>query len=232
VITHLSFDGDDTLWEFDRVMRAALEEALGHLRSRHADLPAAQELTIADLAAARDQVGAAFAGEPALSLWHLRRRAFARTLEGLGRPDDELAEQLCAIFYDGRSALIEPYDDVVPALDALAGRYTLALVSNGNADVERCVLRGRFAFRVHAHDHGVAKPDPALFEVVFAQAGIGPDALVHVGDALEYDVAGARAAGVRAVWLNRHGARNESGVEPDHEIRSLAELPTLLERVA
>jgi len=49
-----------------------------------------------------------------------------------------------------------------------------------------------------------------------------------VGDSLEKDVAGARAAGLRCAWVNRTGAEHDPARMPDAEIRSLAELPALL----
>src|SRR4051794_11181513 len=153
MITHVSLDADDTLWEFDRVMRAALEHVLRDLHEAHADLPAAQALTIEDLIATRARFDDDD-GPAGSSLLELRRRAFVATLEELGRPDAALAERLTRRFMDGRSELIEPYDDVLPALEQLRDRYVVGIVSNGNADLERCVLRGRFAFRVHAHRHG------------------------------------------------------------------------------
>ncbi|HOS95070.1 MAG TPA: hypothetical protein PLQ54_17275 [Armatimonadota bacterium] len=50
-----------------------------------------------------------------------------------------------------------------------------------------------------------------------------------VGNSPESDVAGAQAVGRVAVWLNREGLPRERGPEPDAEIRSLKELPRLLE---
>ena len=45
---------------------------------------------------------------------------------------------------------------------------------------------------------GVAKPDPRIFELALELAGTTADRAIHVGDAYQYDVRGARAAGVRA----------------------------------
>ena len=52
--------------------------------------------------------------------------------------------------------------------------------------------------------------------------------VVRVGDSLENDVAGATGAGIRSVWLNRHGVANDTGIKPDHEIASLSELAGML----
>jgi putative hydrolase of the HAD superfamily len=71
---------------------------------------------------------------------------------------------------------------------------------------------------------GEPKPGPAVFRQALEIAGVGPDEALHVGDSLEGDVAGARAAGIGAVLLVRGGEPHD-GVRA---IRSLAELPSLL----
>jgi putative hydrolase of the HAD superfamily len=71
---------------------------------------------------------------------------------------------------------------------------------------------------------GVAKPGRGIFERALELARARPGEAIHVGDSLENDVAGARAAGIRAVLLARD-SRPPGEVEA---IRSLAELPALL----
>jgi putative hydrolase of the HAD superfamily len=55
---------------------------------------------------------------------------------------------------------------------------------------------------------GVSKPDPRIFTLALDALGL-PDAdrstIVHVGDSLRYDVAGALAAGIRPLHLDPHG---------------------------
>jgi putative hydrolase of the HAD superfamily len=55
---------------------------------------------------------------------------------------------------------------------------------------------------------GVAKPDPQIFALALAALGLSAvdrSTVVHVGDSLRYDVAGALAAGVRPLHLDPHG---------------------------
>ena len=59
---------------------------------------------------------------------------------------------------------------------------------------------------------GASKPDPAIFEYALELAGCSAARALHVGDSLEEDVNGARAAGIEAVWLNRAGAPATDGV--------------------
>jgi putative hydrolase of the HAD superfamily len=68
---------------------------------------------------------------------------------------------------------------------------------------------------------GARKPAAAVFEAALAAARVTPAQALHVGDSLEEDVAGARAVGIAAVWLNRDGAGAPPGVSM---IRSLDEL--------
>jgi HAD superfamily hydrolase (TIGR01509 family) len=151
-----------------------------------------------------------------------------RTLELLGCPDSALAAELNGLYLRHRFADIELYRDVLPCLDALQSHYLLGLLSNGNAYPERCGLSGRFRFVVFAQDVGVAKPGAAMFHAACQQAGCIPCELVHVGDSLETDVAGANAIGAASVWLNRQGTQNRTAITPDAEIRSLEELPRVL----
>ncbi len=68
---------------------------------------------------------------------------------------------------------------------------------------------------------GTRKPAAAPFEAALAAARVTPAQAMHVGDSLEEDVAGARAAGIAAVWLNRDGIGAPPGVSM---IRSLNDL--------
>lgn len=69
---------------------------------------------------------------------------------------------------------------------------------------------------------GVAKPDPRIFEIALELAGATADRAVHVGDAYQYDVRGARAAGVHPVLVDPMDLR--AAVDCDR----IANLPDLV----
>ncbi len=226
-IRAISFDGDGTLWDFNQVMRHALRYALTELR---AAAPGPSEgLTIDALIAIRDGVARELKGQ-VTNLEAVRLAAFERTLRHIGVVDAGLAARLNAVYLQHRFADTRPFDDVLPTLDALRGRYRLGLLSNGNSYPERCGLPNRFHFVVFSQDHGIEKPDRRLFEIALTHAGCRPQELLHVGDSLTNDVAGAKEAGVRSVWLNRDDRQNDSAVQPDFEITSLTELLEILDR--
>ncbi len=221
-IEAISFDGDMTLWDFEKVMRHSLALTLAELRRRVPDRRVA-DLTVDRMIEIRNFVAAELKGKVA-NLEEIRFHAFKRTVESVGCADDKLAADLSALYLHHRFADIELYPDVIPCLDALRSHYSIGLVSNGNGYPERCGLPGRFDFVVFSQDVGVGKPDAAIFHAACGRAGCAPSALMHVGDSLESDVAGANGVGTVSVWLNRNGRQNYSGIVPDYEIPSLMEL--------
>ncbi len=225
-ISAISFDGDMTLWDFYKVMRHSLTHTLRELR-QHVSTQRALDLTVEDMIAIRNRLAEEVKGE-VWNLEEIRRLAFEKTLEYVGYPDGDLAMHLNKTYLKHRFEDIELYRDVVPALDILAPHFKIGLLSNGNSYPERCGLAGRFDFVVFAQDVRVAKPDRRIFQITAQRAGCPLEQLLHVGDSLEQDVAGAYAAGAHTVWLNRDGLTNDTGIKADYEISSLTNLPAIL----
>jgi putative hydrolase of the HAD superfamily len=224
-IAAISFDGDGTLWDFDKVMRHSLRRALDELR-RQVSRCRWKQLTIEEMIRIRNMVALELSGQET-SLEQIRLRAFQRTLEEIGARDDDLACRLNELYLKHRFEDIELYPDVIPVLDALAGQFRIGLLSNGNTYPERCGLGGRFSFVIFSQEYGFEKPDRRIFEVALEAAGCLGYELLHVGDSLVGDVSGAQNAGVRSVWLNRARIQNDTGIEADFEITTLDEVLTI-----
>ena len=78
---------------------------------------------------------------------------------------------------------------------------------------------------------GATKPDPAIFEVALDRLGMSErrEHVWHVGDSLTSDVAGAVAAGLSSVWVNRSGQEREPGApRPTLEVATLHGLCDLM----
>jgi FMN phosphatase YigB (HAD superfamily) len=128
-------------------------------------------------------------------------------------------------------------------LTALAVDYALALCSNfSHAATARAVLRGAGFDRhlrcvVISEEVGIRKPRGEIFEVVAASFGFAPDEILHVGDKLDADVAGAASIGMRTCWLTRRVKDPERELErfggppPDFALEDLCDLPVLLARL-
>jgi 2-haloacid dehalogenase len=177
--------------------------------------------TLFDLDALRDPLGddafAAFKARLIPWMWHL-------TASERFVPLPELAElALEAVGADPAVAeelkRLPPFPDVEPALDALDGT-PLAILSNGTRDglrelVANAGLSDRFSVLLAADEVQAYKPSPAIYELAQETFGIDEDRLLLVS-AHEWDVAGARANGMRTAWVAR-------GREPSWVLRGEAD---------
>jgi putative hydrolase of the HAD superfamily len=160
--------------------------------------------------------------------------AWADALESAGRPDEELAQELAERFVEERRGRHDLFDDVQPTLDVLARTHRLAVVTNGAADIQREKIRATgldvyLDAVVISSEVGSGKPDAEPFRRALAQLEVTAGDAVVVGHSPRRDVAGARAAGIHAILLDRGGeVVPERGAGPDLIIETLVELPDLL----
>ena len=210
--------------------RAILLDALGtlveleppwvHLRTALGDRVRDDHLEAAVRAEMRYYRAHSEEGRDATSLADLRRRCAGVLSQELGQTVD-VDTLMDAIRF-------RPYPDAAPALDAARDRG-LATVCVSNWDcalpdvLERCGLDRRLNGVVASATAGARKPDPAIFAAALELVGCRPDEAVHVGDTAEEDVAGARAAGIDAVLLNR-GRPAINPAEPDAKRRIRPEI--------
>jgi putative hydrolase of the HAD superfamily len=129
--------------------------------------------------------------------------------------DALLASLQFQVFGDAREAL----------RTARRHEYDVVVVSNWDSSLahvlDRVGLSDLIDGVVTSASVGVGKPDPEIFKSALTLAGVAPLEALHVGDSLEEDVAGARAAGIDAIWLNRDRGPTPPGVPT---VASLSEL--------
>lgn len=220
----VSFDLDDTLWDIAPVITRAEHVMYGFLRDNYPRVTQRHSLESmrdrrARIALERPEMRHDFS-------W-LRLEALRMHATEAGYPES-MAGDAFEVFFAARNE-VRLHEDVVPALDWLRSRrLRLFVITNGNADLERIGIAAYFEQVVHARVAGALKPDPAIFSGLLAAAGLDPPAIAHVGDDPHADMRGARAAGMRTVWLNRRGAPWPADeTDPDHVIGSLSELAGL-----
>ncbi len=137
-----------------------------------------------------------------------------------------------ALFAEARAALA-----AVRAQPGIAGRQ-IGVITNGPAEVQRAKidLLGidvLVDFIIVSGEFGVQKPDPAIFREALRIGGAQPDEAIYIGDSEMYDVAGARAAGITVVWVNRDGEPwTGAGDPPTNEIRNIGEIAQAITTLA
>jgi putative hydrolase of the HAD superfamily len=221
------------------VTGAVLLDALGTLVELQPPAPRLRSLLAAEgFSVSEERAAAAFRAEIA---YYLEHHLEGGTREGLS----ELRDRCAATLLDAleladldppraRRAMLAaleftPYPDAAPALEELRSEgHRLAIVSNWDCSLgdwlEPSGLTALVDVVVTSAVTGAAKPDPLIFRRALDLLGAEEVDAVHVGDSLDTDVDGARAAGIRAVLIARDGDA-PGGVEA---VRSLGELPSLL----
>lgn len=214
------FDLDDTLLDHRGAARDALVRVVDHLGvSGSADSLEARWIALETVHYRRFQSGELTKRE--------QRRARVRGFVLHRELRDDQADAAFAVYWSAYEQAWRAFPDAVPAVRrALEAGRAVGILTNGDAvdqarKVEATGLGGLGVPLLASSSLGAAKPDPQCFATACDLLGVGVDDAVLVGDSLENDVEGARAAGMAQVLLDRHGRR------PGHvglRVRSLDEL--------
>jgi 2-haloalkanoic acid dehalogenase type II len=221
------FDYYETLVELTGDMRA---QAFDQLASKvGVELPAGEpyrhwrEVTTRDAVLrlrASDRPPLDGAPPPFVSFRDVWLRRFRELFEHWGV---DAPAEVGADAYRDLHASAELYDDALRAMNMLRTNdeaYRLAVLSDADRDfLEASLRRNGLAFDAVASSEElrVYKPHASIFRETCERLGVAPDEALYLGDSPWADVAGARNAGLRAVWLNRRNARWPDDIAPPAE---------------
>lgn len=157
---------------------------------------------------------------------------------------DALAKGLTDVHMGALRAAVTVPDHHELVLMTLSAGFRLGLCSNFSDTATAMAVLSEAAFLPHLRSVvvsealGIRKPRPEIFEAVAEGLGLEPREILHVGDSLKADVAGASAVGMRTVWLTRRIREPEAelarhaGPRPDFALDDLRDLPVLMARQA
>lgn len=222
---HILFDADDTLFHFDAF--SGLQQMFGRyqLPFDQDEFKRYQQLNIPLWQQYQDGL---------ISATDLQQRRFEPYATELGVS----AIQLNNDFLQTMATLCTLLPGARDLLDFLKGKARLGIITNGftvmqQTRLEHCGVADLFDPLVISEQIGVAKPDPKIFQHAFSRLG-EPDRsrILMVGDNPHSDVLGAQNAGINSCWLNTAALPIPAGIVPTYQIKSLFELPALLQDVA
>ncbi|MCS2159788.1 5-amino-6-(5-phospho-D-ribitylamino)uracil phosphatase YigB [Scandinavium sp. H11S7] len=229
-ISALTFDLDDTLYDNRLVIRRTEKESLEFVRGYH---PALQALESSDFHQLRQALRQA---EPEIyhdvTEWRRRAVELAMLNAGLSERDATIgANAAMANFAHWRSAIDVP-QETHDTLAKLAEKWPLVAITNGNAQPELFGLNDYFKFVLRAGPDGRSKPFSDMYHLAAERLDVPLEQILHVGDDLTTDVAGAIRCGVQACWINLLDGDlmqiADSRLLPHIEISRLASLTTLI----
>lgn len=164
-----------------------------------------------------------------------RRTIVGAAFRELAIDAPSLVTEIADAFTAKRKQGYELFADTLPVLTRLKnGGIKLGLLTNGGRDSQRAKLE-RFALSDYfdyigiSEEIGHAKPDAAIFERALTALDATAANAWMVGDHLEWDIAGAQAVGMSAIWFNPDMTTAPAGSTPDYVITNLGQLPDLLQ---
>lgn len=228
MIRAISFDVGETLLRPDPTFGAVVGRCCdtGGVRlseGASGRLEAMADAHFADLR--RQGVAYSVGEETSRRTWTALYRQFLRSEGVSGDVVEVLAAQIYQAFLQPASYRL--FDDALPTIEACRARgLRVGIVSNWESWLPTLLthagLDHLLDFQVISGEVGCEKPEPRIFAAAVAGAGVAAPEMLHVGDSLTSDVAGATAAGLQAVLLDR------TGRHAHHDVRRIAGLHELL----
>ncbi len=227
--THIFFDLDHTLWDFDK----NAEETLNELYHTHqlCDLGLSScDVFIETYTLNNHQLWADYhLGK--ISKEALRETRFKKTFLDLG-----LDESVIPILFEDDYVNICPtksnlFPHTHETLAYLQNKYELHLISNGFKEsteykVKNTRLTPYFKNIIISEVVGINKPDKAIFKYALDKAGAEIEESLMIGDSIEADIRGAIAFGMDAIYFNPNFSNPPEDVK--WQIHHLEELTDLL----
>ena len=225
------FDLDDTLFDHQYCAEASLQAV--HQRHECFRNRPFEEIERAHRALLEELHGDVMVGR--VDVDAARQERFRRLFlsVGVAAADDVVRETAVAYrraYLDARRAI----EGAATLLARVRERALVVIVSNNvleeqQGKLRHCGLDRLIDALVVSEEEGISKPDPRIFLRALARVGGGLEEAIMFGDSWAADIAGARAAGLRAVWFNRHGHPKPEPAEDVVEIRSLEPVEAVLD---
>ncbi len=224
-VTHVFFDLDHTLWDFEKNSELTFARILpqnGIETSLDGFMEKYRSINFAYWKEYR---------ENKITKAALRYNRLRHTFDAMGiRVKDEIINKLSDEYIGYLSSFGNLLPQAEEVLEYLAPKYNLHIITNGFQEIQDKKLKNSgimefFDVVVNSEMAGVKKPNPEIFELALQMASAAPSNSVMVGDNLEADIQGAFNLGLKTIHL-------QDSQEPLHDlgkiINTLGEIKNIL----
>ncbi|WP_242916167.1 YjjG family noncanonical pyrimidine nucleotidase [Pontibacter liquoris] len=229
--THLLFDLDHTLWDFEKNS----EETLYTLYEQY-NLARFGRFDRASFykkyKAVNNRLWDLY-NKGKIDQKELRDTRFYKTLMGLGLQHHEVPKDISRAYTDLCPTKTAVFPFTHDVLTYLQPKYGLHIITNGFKDMQHIKmagarLNGYFQEVVTSECCGYKKPDKRIFTHVLERIGGKAEECLMIGDNLECDIQGARTSGIDQVYFNPDKIKAKLRPKPTYEISCLSQLMEIL----
>jgi putative hydrolase of the HAD superfamily len=221
--THLFFDLDDTLWDFEKNSSSVLNDLFVEL-----ELQNKLQVDFLVFCNAYKKITQTLWDKYAkkqVDKHYVRSRRFELLFEQFNYSNKQDANYMAKYYLlkTPRGNVLK--EDCIEVLNYLKPRYQLHIITNGFKDSQNIKLHNTglmpyFSHVIISEEHQLAKPDVAIYKLAEALAGTKSTDCVMIGDNFENDVQGSLNAGWEAIYVSDENKKTFSG----NQIHSLHDL--------
>ena len=226
--THLFFDLDRTLWDFETNSTETLTEMYNEFSLR---LYAPDFFSFfRSFHEVNDKLWLAYRNKE-ITKQQLRWQRFYLTLKSFDYSDEKLARELDEFYVKVSPFKTKLLPGTINLLDQLKEKYRMFILTNGFAEVqfvklENCGLKKYFE-KVYISEHiGFQKPAKEYFEFVLKDLNVSASDCLMIGDDCSTDITGAKNCNIDQVYYNSRKTRTDC--KATYEISELSELIRIL----
>jgi putative hydrolase of the HAD superfamily len=177
--------------------------------------------------------GVSTAPSGSMKLEDIRHHVWTKALKMAGDPDPSIVGVALLAYEITRRENPVLYPETNTTLARLKPHFKLGMITNGDLDQQQPKLDAtdlpRWFQSITTPDCGCMKPQVEIFDIALKSLSTTADRAIFVGDSIVWDVAGANAAGIYSIWINRGGVqRSDDDPLPIAEIDSLAGLDEIV----
>ncbi|MGC6470468.1 MAG: YjjG family noncanonical pyrimidine nucleotidase [Flavobacteriales bacterium] len=228
--SHIFFDLDRTLWDFEKNSHEVLNDLFFENQLNHRGISDVN-LFITVYKEINEGLWELYRKNK-IQKETLRSERFKLSLEKFNIMDNELSVKLGDDYIERCPQKTHLFPFTHSTLTALKNKYTLHIITNGFEEVQHKKLANNnlskyFNSVVTSEQVGYKKPTKEIFQFSLAQVNAKPSESLMIGDDLKADIGGARSFGIDQVFFNPDGlSHNEESIT--HEIQCLSQLLEIL----
>jgi len=95
-------------------------------------------------------------------------------------------------------------------------------VANNNISVEKIIT---------SEDALFYKPNENIFKMAMEKYNLNANEIIHIGDSISNDIAGANKVNIRSIWLNRNERQNQTNVIPNLIAKDFIEIIENIDKI-